>query len=119
MLAARIKRQIAPRGAGRSGLGKGQSSEQKRGERKGDREEFIPPPPPPIAQAPPTRSRRGGRRSESRQRSSRPSLYTSAPAPSFLRPHPSFLRRQEPARLAAGLLFAQPEDGAAMDQEVH
>ncbi len=62
MLAARIKRQIATSGSGRSGLCEGQSSEQKRGDRKGDREEFIPPPPP-IGQAPPTRDGRAGRRS--------------------------------------------------------
>ena len=51
MFAARIKRQIAPRGAGRSGLGESQSGEQQRGDRKGDREEFIPPPPPDRASA--------------------------------------------------------------------
>ena len=51
MLAARIKRQIAASGAGRSGLGEGQSGEQERGDREGDQEEFMPPPPDRVSTA--------------------------------------------------------------------
>ena len=57
MLATGVEREVAAGGGGRGGLGEGQGGEQERGDREGDREEFIPPPPDRVSAAAARRAR--------------------------------------------------------------
>ena len=57
MLAAGVEREVAAGRAGGGGLGEGQGGEQERGDREGDREEFIPPPPDRVSAAAARRAR--------------------------------------------------------------
>ena len=45
MFAAGVEGEVAAGGGGSGGLGEGEGGEQERGDREGDREEFMPPPP--------------------------------------------------------------------------